>query len=95
MRLVRFQSDVQNEMIQNWEGWLIPQLGCAATGREFNSLERWADRNVMTLSQVKCKVLHMGRNNPMYQHKLGVNWVQSSLAEKNLGVLVGEKLTMS
>lgn len=55
MGLLRFQSGVQDETIQNWEERLILQMGCAVFGRELNSLERWADRHVMTLSQVKCK----------------------------------------
>lgn len=57
-------------------------------------LEKWANKNLIRFKG-KCEVLQMGRNNPMYQHKLGLNWGQNSLAEKNLGVLVGEELTMS
>lgn len=36
-----------------------------------------------------------GRNNPKYQHRLGADWLESSLAEKDLGVLIDTKLIMS
>lgn len=29
-----------------------------------------------------------GRNNPMHQYRLGDDWLESSFAEENLGVLV-------
>jgi len=45
-------------------------------------------------SEDKCKVLQLEWNKPMQQHRLDANWLCSSLAEKDLGVLV-DKLTMS
>lgn len=42
--------------------------GCAAIQKDLVKLEKWAHRN---LSKAKCKVLHLRRNNPMYQYTLG------------------------
>ena len=42
----------------------------------------------------KCPVLHLGRNNPMHQYRLGVNWLESRFAEEHLEVLV-DKLDVS
>lgn len=59
--------------------------GSAAIKRNLGRLEKWAGRNLVKFNKGSCKVLSLGRNNPMCKDKPGDSRLESSFAGKELG----------
>ncbi|GAB0182191.1 mitochondrial enolase superfamily member 1 [Grus japonensis] len=69
--------------------------GHSVIQRDLSRLEKWADRNLTKFNKGKCKVLHLGRNNPRHKYMLGATQLEGNLAKNSLWVLVETKLNMS
>lgn len=82
-------SPFRSCLVRNTQGAVDTPDGCARIQRDHKRL-KWAVTNLMKFNKENYKVPQPqpGRNKPTHQCMLGADWLESSLAETALGVLV-------
>ena len=79
----------------NMRGVADTPEGCAAIQQDLVSVESWAERNLMRFIKSKCRLFHPGKNNRMHQYRLWTDLLEKRSEEKDLGVLVKNRLAVS
>jgi len=69
--------------------------GQEALQRDLEQLEHWEMINGTKFNKSKCQILHLGQSNAGHRYKFGEEWLENSLAEKDLVVLDGSRLHRS
>ncbi|PKU29714.1 rna-directed dna polymerase from mobile element jockey-like [Limosa lapponica baueri] len=87
--LMKFADDTK------WSVEVDTSQGKTTLQADLDWLEEWANKNLIKFNKDKCKVLHLGKHNPGVQHRLGSTWPGGSSVERDLGVLLDNKLSMS
>ncbi|CAM5138517.1 unnamed protein product [Natator depressus] len=62
---------------------------------DLDDLVTWSNSNRMKFNREKCKVMHLGINKKNFSYKLGTHQLEVREEEKDLGVLVDRRMTMS
>ena len=69
--------------------------GSAAIQQDLDRLESRAERNLMRLNKLKCRIQHLGRNNHTHEYRLGADLLERCSVEKDLCVLMDSRLAVS
>ena len=62
--------------------------------QDLDRLQGWANKNRMGFNTDKCRVLHLGSRNRQHTYSLGNSLLESTVAERDLGVIIDSKMNM-
>ena len=88
-KVYKFADDTKVAVqVRNWQDNFMGQ-------KDLDRLLGWADKWDMQFNEDKCKILHLGSNNPKFSYNMNGTWLESIEAEKDLGVYIDNKLKFS
>jgi len=70
-------------------------LDAEILSNDLRKLDEWAKNWQMQFNKDKCVVMHIGRLNNQYEYKLGDDILKKSVQERDLGIIVDNKLKFS
>ncbi|CAM5076373.1 unnamed protein product [Eretmochelys imbricata] len=87
--LIKFADDTKLESIANLE------RDRDIIQEDLDDLVNWSNSNRMKFNSEKYKDMHLGINNKNFSYNLGTHQLEVTEEEKDLGVLVDHRMTMS
>ncbi|KAK4830331.1 hypothetical protein QYF61_010095 [Mycteria americana] len=69
--------------------------GQEALQRDLDRLEHWAMINGIKFKKSKCQILHLGQSKARHKYKLGEEWLESSPAERDLGLNTSQQCALA
>ena len=67
-------------------------IGSEVLQQDLNCVLKWAKKWKMEFNVDKCKIMHIGQNNPKSTYNMDGKNLEATLSEKDLGVLIDYKL---
>ena len=68
--------------------------GQSALQRDLTKVQEWAEKWKMDFNIGKCKIMHIGNKNPRNVYNMGGNELETTIAERDLGVTIDDKLDL-
>ena len=68
--------------------------GHSALQRDLTKVQEWAKKWKMEFNVDKCKIMHIGNKNPKHVYGMGGTELESTKAEKDLGVTIDDQLDL-
>ena len=85
-----FTRIVTSKRKTKWTGF----DGASALQRDLTRVQAWAKKWKMEFNVGKCKVMHIGRRNPKNVYGMGGSVLETTSAERDLGVMIDDRLDL-
>ena len=85
-----FTRIVTSKRNTKWTGF----DGASALQRDLTRVQAWAKKWKMEFNVGKCKVMHIGRRNPKNVYGMGGSVLETTSAERDLGVMIDDRLDL-
>ena len=86
-------SKLFSRIVRNKKGMKnVMENGNVTLQNDLNAVLEWANKWKMEFNVDKCKIMHLGHNNPKATYSMGGSNLQETEEERDLGVIIDNKL---
>ena len=87
-------SKIFTRIVTNKETKWLGFDGQSALQRDLTKVQEWAEKWKMEFNVGKCKIMHIGRKNPKSVYSMGGTELETTSAERDLGVTIDDRLDL-